>query len=364
MKIATFNINGIKARIGALSDWLDEAQPDVAILQEIKSVDENFRREMFEDKGYNVETHGQKGFNGVAIMSKLPLEDVTRGLPGDDSDEQARWIEATVVGEKAVRLCGLYLPNGNPAPGPKYDYKVAWMERLHARAQDLLELEQHLSGQNYDYEMLVVVDGSPDNTAEVARNYGSQVSNLRVIDNSENHGKGYVVRQGLLEAKGEYRVFLDADGSTSITHLDKFLPQFKKGYDVVIGSRDIEGAYIQVHQPRMRELMGDAGNWLIRIVLGLWKYPDTQCGFKMLTGKAADEVASRMVVDRFGFDFELIILAEKLGFKVKQMPVRWLNEEGTTVGLFGPNGFVQVLIDLFKTKWRLLTGKYNIKKKK
>ena len=84
----------------------------------------------------------------------------------------------------------------------------------------------------------------------------------------------------------------------------------------------------------------------------------------MLTGKAADEVASRMVVDRFGFDFELIILAEKLGFKVKQMPVRWLNEEGTTVGLFGPNGFVQVLIDLFKTKWRLLTGKYNIKKKK
>ena len=139
MKIASFNINGIKARITALPDWLDEAQPDVAVLQEIKSVDETFPREIFEDRGYNVETHGQKSFNGVAILSKRPLEDVTRGLPGDDSDEQARWIEATVVGDKAaVRICGLYLPNGNPAPGPKYDYKLAWMERLRDRARALL----------------------------------------------------------------------------------------------------------------------------------------------------------------------------------------------------------------------------------
>lgn len=142
MKIATFNINGIKARAAALTDWLDTTQPDVAILQEIKSVDENFPRELFEERGYNVETHGQKSFNGVAILSKLPLENVSRGLPGDDSDEQARWIEATVVGKRAIRLCGLYLPNGNPAPGPKYDYKLAWMERLHARAQELLRAEE------------------------------------------------------------------------------------------------------------------------------------------------------------------------------------------------------------------------------
>ncbi|MFQ6549583.1 exodeoxyribonuclease III [Aestuariibius sp. 2305UL40-4] len=141
MKIATFNINGVKARLPAVLDWLDESAPDVALLQEIKSVDEAFPREPFEDRGYNVETHGQKGFNGVAILSKLPLEDVARGLPGDDSDEQARWIEATVVGEAAIRLCGLYLPNGNPSPGPKYDYKLAWMERLLTRAQDLLSDE-------------------------------------------------------------------------------------------------------------------------------------------------------------------------------------------------------------------------------
>ncbi|MDO6587623.1 exodeoxyribonuclease III [Salipiger sp. 1_MG-2023] len=141
MKIATFNINGIKARIEALTDWLNEAAPDVALLQEIKSVDEGFPRAHFEDLGWQVETHGQKGFNGVAILSKLPLEDVTRGLPGDDSDEQARWIEATVVGTQAVRLCGLYLPNGNPAPGPKYDYKLAWMDRLETRARQLLKDE-------------------------------------------------------------------------------------------------------------------------------------------------------------------------------------------------------------------------------
>ena len=145
MKIATFNINGIKARTQALLDWLAEAQPDVACLQEIKSVDEGFPREPFEALGYHVETHGMKAFNGVAILSKLPLEDVTRHLPGDDADEQARWIEATVIGPKhPVRICGLYLPNGNPAPGPKYDYKLAWMNRMLTRTRTLLADEQPL----------------------------------------------------------------------------------------------------------------------------------------------------------------------------------------------------------------------------
>ena len=142
MKIATFNINGIKARAPALLDWLDAAQPDVALLQEIKSVDEAFPRAPFEDRGYNVETHGQKGFNGVAILSKLPLEDVVRGLPGSDDDTQARWIEATVAGRRAIRICGLYLPNGNPAPGPKYEYKLSWMARLRARAAEILASEE------------------------------------------------------------------------------------------------------------------------------------------------------------------------------------------------------------------------------
>lgn len=142
MKIATFNINGIKARFEGLTEWLQNSAPDVAVLQEIKSVDDNFPREHFEDLGYNVETHGQKSFNGVAILSKLPLEDVSRGLPGDDADDHARWIEATVIGGRAVRVCGLYLPNGNPAPGDKYDYKLRWMARLKTRAEALLAAEE------------------------------------------------------------------------------------------------------------------------------------------------------------------------------------------------------------------------------
>ncbi len=234
-------------------------------------------------------------------------------------------------------------------------------ERL---GSNLLEIKKYVQNNELSYEILVVVDGSPDNTAEIARGFGEQIENLRVIDNESNHGKGYVVRQGLRESKGEYRVFLDADGSTSITHMDRAMKLLDSGVDVVVGSRDVEGSYVQIHQPRYREIMGDMGNWLIRGVLGLWSYPDTQCGFKVLTAKAAEAVSSRMVVDRFGFDFELIVLARKMGFNIKQMPVRWLNEEGSTVGLTGPNGFTQVLIDLFKTRMRLWGGRYNIKEYK
>lgn len=230
--------------------------------------------------------------------------------------------------------------------------------------KNLIEIQNYLAKKEYTYEILVVTDGSPDDTPQVARSFMDTVKNLRVIENKENHGKGFVVKQGLLEAKGKYRLFLDADGSTSIDHLDAFLPELESGYDVVIGSRDIEGAFVQVHQPRWREVFGDGGNWLIRIVLGLWEYPDTQCGFKMLNARAAEAVASRMVVDRFGFDFEWVILAKKMGFRIKQMPVRWLNEEGSSVGLTGPNGYFQVLEDLFKTRLRLWTGKYDIKKEK
>ncbi|MCA8881596.1 MAG: exodeoxyribonuclease III [Rhodobacteraceae bacterium] len=141
MKIATFNINGIKARIGALTDWLSDAAPDVAVLQEIKTVDDGFPAEHFADLGYQVETHGQKGFNGVAILSKLPLSDLRRGLPGDDSDDQARFIAATIEADRPVRILGLYLPNGNPAPGPKFDYKLAWMERLRTHVAEVLAHE-------------------------------------------------------------------------------------------------------------------------------------------------------------------------------------------------------------------------------
>lgn len=143
LKIATWNINGVKARIENAVAWLGEASPDIVCLQEIKSVDEAFPAAEFERLGYNVATHGQKGFNGVALLSKLPFDEVHRGLPGDDADVQARFIEGVFsVKGGVIRVVSLYLPNGNPIGTEKFDYKLAWMRRLEAFAAERLALEE------------------------------------------------------------------------------------------------------------------------------------------------------------------------------------------------------------------------------
>lgn len=145
MKIATWNINGVKARIEGLLHWLQEASPDIVCLQEIKSVDEGFPREAIEALGYNVETHGQKGFNGVAILSKFRFDEVNRRLPGNDEDEQSRFIEGVFSTTQGVlRVVSLYLPNGNPFPGEKFDYKLGWMKRLEDWTQQRIALEEPL----------------------------------------------------------------------------------------------------------------------------------------------------------------------------------------------------------------------------
>jgi len=142
MRIATWNVNSVNARLETVVRWFEEAKPDVACLQEIKCIDEKFPTEAFERLGYNVATHGQKTYNGVALLSKAPLEDIRRGLPGDEGDEQARYIEAVVSGPEPVRVASIYLPNGNPVPTEKFAYKLAWMERLRAHAQELLSWEE------------------------------------------------------------------------------------------------------------------------------------------------------------------------------------------------------------------------------
>lgn len=145
MKIVTWNINGIKARLGNLLVWLKDSAPDIVCLQEIKSVDDQFPRAEIEALGYHVETHGQKGFNGVAILSKIRFDEVNRGLPGDEGDEQARFIEGVFSTDKGVlRVVSLYLPNGNPIDTEKFPYKLAWMARLEKWAQERLLLEEPL----------------------------------------------------------------------------------------------------------------------------------------------------------------------------------------------------------------------------
>jgi exodeoxyribonuclease-3 len=134
-RIATWNVNSVRARLPRVLEWLAEAEPDIVLVQEIKATEETFPRLEIEDLGYNIAIRGQKNFNGVAILAKRPIEDVVTELPGDASDEQARYIEA-FVGD--LRVASIYLPNGNPAPGEKFDYKLAWMERLNAHVRDLL----------------------------------------------------------------------------------------------------------------------------------------------------------------------------------------------------------------------------------
>jgi exodeoxyribonuclease-3 len=142
MRLATWNVNSVNARLETVLAWFEAASPDVAVLQEIKCIDEKFPAEAFERLGYNVAVHGQKTYNGVAMLSKAPMEDIRRGLPGDESDDQARYIEAVVSGPRPVRVIGIYLPNGNPIGTEKFAYKLAWMDRLNRHVRALLPLEE------------------------------------------------------------------------------------------------------------------------------------------------------------------------------------------------------------------------------
>ena len=147
MRIATWNVNSINARLEGVLAWFESEAPDVAVLQEIKCVDEKFPTEAFERLGYNVTVHGQKTYNGVALLSKHPIEDVRKGLPflsDDEADEQARYVEAVIAAQTPFRVVGIYLPNGNPIGTEKFAYKLSWMRRLHAHAQGLLAFEEPL----------------------------------------------------------------------------------------------------------------------------------------------------------------------------------------------------------------------------
>jgi len=238
----------------------------------------------------------------------------------------------------------------------------------------LEEIDKYLSKQNYDYEILVVNDGSKDKTAEVVRCLTPGVKHLRLIDNKENYGKGYVVRQGMLEAKGEYRIFTDADNSTSIDQIEKMWPEFstsakgyggpaeasreggEKGSDIVIGSRDVKGAVLNPPQPWLRNVILGEGFKLIRkIIIGLWEIQDSQCGFKGFTDRAANEIFPRCKINRFAFDPEILVIAKKLGYKIKEIPVYWRNDLESKVKF---KSMIKMLIDLFKIRLNLIKGIY------
>jgi len=221
--------------------------------------------------------------------------------------------------------------------------------------ETLKKIKAYLKNQSYSWEIIVVNDGSKDNTAQVVQGIALQDENIRLIDNKKNNGKGYVVRQGLLEAKGDYRVFMDADNSTSVDHVEKMFPEFKNGYDVVIGSRDIKGAKLAIPQSWFRRKVGDIFNLLVQFLCGLWGIWDTQCGFKGLTRKCVTEIIPQCRIDRFAFDPEILVVAKRMNFKIKEVPVTWFNDAVSTVKF---KSTIKMAIDLLKIRLNIIKGLY------
>jgi len=208
----------------------------------------------------------------------------------------------------------------------------------------------------YDYEILVVNDGSKDKTAQVIRDRVSVIQNLRLIDNKKNNGKGYVVRQGMLEAKGEYRIFTDADNSTSIDQVEKMWPYFEAGFDIVFGSRDAKGAILDLPQSPLRRFLGEVFGFLTNLIVGTWGIADSQCGFKCFTKKAAENIFPKCKINRFAFDPEFFVIAKKLGYKIKEIPVYWENDPESKVKF---KWMVNMGLDLLKIRWNIITKKYD-----
>jgi dolichyl-phosphate beta-glucosyltransferase len=208
-----------------------------------------------------------------------------------------------------------------------------------------------------EYEVLIVLDGSKDNTLKVVTQLAEKYRQIRVIDNKINRGKGAVVKQGILESVGEYVLFMDADNSTHIDELDKILPVIKTGVDVVIGSRDMKDSKVEVRQARYKELLGDLGNWWIQILL-VGGIQDTQCGFKVFSGHVARHIFSKVSMRGWSFDIEILALARSFGYKIKEMPVIWYNDDNSHVTL---KDYLYVLRDTLIIRYRLWTGYYKQK---
>lgn len=226
--------------------------------------------------------------------------------------------------------------------------------------ETLGEVYSYLTRQDYSWEVIIVSDGSKDRTVETVSEFISNKPKMSLIANTKNHGKGYVVRQGMLQASGDYRLFTDADNSTSIEQIEKFWPYLtEEGYDIVVGSIEVSGAVIHERAQWYRRLLGKCSKYLIRIVAGLWNIHDTQRGFKCFTNRAAIDIFSITKIDRFGFDIEVLALAKKIGYKIKEVPVIWNNPGGSKVSL---KSYFEVLKDLFKIRCYLWFNFYGIKK--
>ena len=223
----------------------------------------------------------------------------------------------------------------------------------------LEDIDKYLSQQNYGYEIIVVDGGSTDRTPDVVKEKMGEIKNLKLIEIKNCQGKGQAVKEGMTSAQGEFRVFTDADNSTSIDQIEKMWSWFEKGLDVVIGSRDVKGAILDPPQPWTRKvLLGRGFKFYRKIIIGLWRLEDTQCGFKGFTKKVVEDIFTRIRIKGFAFDPEVLVIAKKMGYKIKEIPVYWKNDPESKVGI---KNIIKMAQDLLKIRWNLIKGVYGQK---
>lgn len=243
----------------------------------------------------------------------------------------------------------------NPSPSisvviPAYNEERRLPRTLRATSAYMKEHFSH-------WEILVVDDGSQDATAHVVQEHAIHDKRVQLLQYGKNRGKGYAVRYGMTRATGDIQVFMDADNSTSIDHIEKFLPYVQKGFDVVIGSRDVDGATISVHQPAWKELLGDMGNLWIQA----WAVPgikDTQAGFKLFTKRASKDVFPFLTIDRWGFDVEALAVARRKGYLISEQPITWINDPNSKVSA---HAYLEVLKEVVQVRLNMARGVYGKK---
>ncbi len=214
----------------------------------------------------------------------------------------------------------------------------------------------YIQQQGWEAEIIVVNDGSRDNTAELVREYGYGFASIRVVENPGNCGKGYSVRNGILHAKGAVVLFSDADLSSPIEEASKLIDSIRRGNDLAIGSRWLQSETQTARQSILRQLLGRAFNLALKMVLGL-SFKDTQCGFKALKLQAARDIFGRQIIRRWGFDPEILFLARRLGYKTEEIPVAWAHDDRSKIHLISDG--MNMVLDLFRIRWNSISGKYD-----
>jgi glycosyltransferase involved in cell wall biosynthesis len=220
----------------------------------------------------------------------------------------------------------------------------------------LESIQKYFADKSYDYEIIAVNDGSPDNTFEVLTKCQSRIRNLKIINNPVNEGKGYAVKCGMLTASGKYRLFMDADNSVKIDTIDPFMSEIEAGNDVVIGSIALKAARVKEANGWHRRVFGSMSKWLIR-TLATPKIYDTQRGFKLFTARAANIIFPLQTINRFGFDIELLVIALKNNLSIKEVPVEFNNPEGSTVKL---SDYLRTFTELSRIVSNKVQGRYDI----